>query len=371
VAKDREAGLATKARFVGANDGVQRRELGTMRPSNHAESRRNANALFRHWPRLAGAALACLLAGGPQAHGASPVVPEIFSPGVISAASNVNAITFAPDGSAAWFDEVAGGGSTIMESHRVGGEWTPPRIAAFSGQWRDLDPAMSPDGSFIVFCSNRPASPGGRALDMTTFDGRVRAGMGGHLWRVDRTPAGWGEPVLLPPEINDDARLFSPSVVNGGSLYYQHPDAQSRTVHLMRSQYAGGHYLRPVPVVVGPREADERDPAVAPDESFIVYSSKRPPASPDARLVIAFRTGERWGEPIDLGDGVNRDGAEGAHLGPDGRTIYIDSAATFEATWPRTREQTQRDLERARLWDNGNSHLWSFSLTPWLEGRGR
>lgn len=186
---------------------------------------------------------------------------------------------------------------------------------------------------------------------------------------MDRAGAGWAEPVLLPPAINDGTRLYSPSVVNGGSLYYQHPDAASHTFHLMRSQYRDGAYQRPLPVTIGPHEADERDPAVAPDESFIVFSTKRPPAQPDGRIVIAFRSAAGWGAPIDLGDAVNRDGAEGPHLGPDGRTVYIDSTTTFEAAFARTREQTQRDLERARLWDNGNSHLWSFSLGPWLDAR--
>ena len=329
----------------------------------------DVNAVSLRWSRLRWLAVACLVACGPMAWSAGPADLAIFAPGVISATGNVDAVTFAPDGKTAWFDEVAGGGSTIMESHRVDGTWTPPRIASFSGEWRDLDPAMAPDGSFIVFCSNRPAAPGGPALDATTFDGRVRAGNGSHLWRVDRTGSGWGEPVLLPAQVNDDTRLYSPSVVNGGSLYYQHPDAASRTFHLMRSQFADGAYQRPVPVVIGPHEADERDPAVAPDESFVVFSTKRPPARPDGRLVIAFRSGDHWGEPIDLGDGVNHDGAEGPHLGPDGRTIYIDSTATFEVVYPRTRTRTQQDLERARLWDNGNSHLWSFSLAAWLDAR--
>jgi hypothetical protein len=318
--------------------------------------------LHRRWPVVAGVLVAHLAA---QAQGAA--APEVFAPGVISAADNVNAVTFSPDGNVAWFDEVAGGGSTIMESHRVEGVWSTPRIAAFSGEWRDLDPAMAPDGSFIVFCSNRPAAPGGKALDSTTFDGRLHVGAGSHLWRVDRAGAGWGAPVLLPAAINDGTRLYSPSVVRDGSLYYQRPDPVSRTFHLMRSQYRDGAYQPPEPVVIGPREADERDPAVAPDESFIVFSTKRPPARPDGRLVIAFRSGDHWGEPTDLGDAVNRDGAEGPHLGPDGRTVYIDNTTTFEAATPRSREQTERDLQRARLWDNGNSHLWSFSLATWLD----
>ena len=281
----------------------------------------NATVLSRRRPRLGGLLATCLLACHAGAGAANPVRLEIFAPGVISATGNVDAVTFAPD------------------------------------------------GSFIVFCSNRPASPGGKALDATTFDGRVRAGNGSHLWRVDRVGSGWGEPVPLPPAVNDDTRLYSPSVVGDGSLYYQRPDPVSRTFHLMRSQYANGRYQAPVPVVIGPHDADERDPAVAPDESFIVFSTKRPPGQPVGRLVIALRSGDHWGVPVDLGDEVNRDGAEGPHLGPDGRTVYIDSAATFEVAYPRTRAQTTADLERARQWDNGNSHLWSFSLASWLDGR--
>ena len=303
------------------------------------------------------------------AHAAGPGSPEIFAPGTISATGNVDAITFSPSGDTAWFDEVAGGGSTIVQSHRVNGTWTPPEIAPFSGQWRDLDPAMAPDGSFIVFCSNRPESAGGRALDARSFDGHVRAGYGSHLWRADRAGSGWGEPFLLPAVVNDDTRLYSPSVVNDGSVYFQHPDAQTRTYHLMRSQLRDGVYQRPVPVVIGPRQADERDATVAPDESFLVFSTKLPPGRPDGRLVIAFRSGERWEEPIDLGDAVNHDGAEGPHLGPDGRTLYFDSSATFTVDYPRTRARTLQDLQRARLWDNGNSHIWSLSLAPWIDAR--
>ena len=94
----------------------------------------NAKDLSRHRPRLGGLLAAGLLACHAGAEPASSVRLEIFAPGVISATGNVNAVTFAPDGNAAWFDAVAGGGSTIMASRRVGGAWTPPAVAAFSGE---------------------------------------------------------------------------------------------------------------------------------------------------------------------------------------------------------------------------------------------
>jgi Tol biopolymer transport system component len=306
--------------------------------------------------------------------GAAPVAParpEIFAPGTISATGNVNAITFSPEGDRAWFDEVAGGGSTIMQSHRVDGIWSRREIASFSGEWRDLDPAMSPDGSFIVFCSNRPDAAGGRPLDAHGFDGRLRPGAGSHLWRVDRLGSKWGDPYPLPPVVNDDTRLYSPSVARDGTLWFQHPDASTRTYHLMRSEWRDGRYQDPVEVHIGPPEFDERDPAVAPDESFVVFSTRNPASGADGRLVISFRSGLQWSEPQDLGEAVNHDGAEGPHLGADGRTLYFDSTATFQASYPRTRQQTIIDLERARLWDNGNSHLWAVRLDSWLDQHQR
>ena len=46
-----------------------------------------------------------------------------------------------------------------------------------------LEPAMAPDGSYLVFASNRPAHAGGSALD-GYFNNKPRPGRGGNLWRV-------------------------------------------------------------------------------------------------------------------------------------------------------------------------------------------
>ncbi len=100
---------------------------------------------------------------------------------------------------------------------------------------------------------------------------------------------------------------------------------------------------RPVAVVIGPREADERDPAVAPDESFVVFGSRScRPASPNSGSSSRFAPATNRAT-VDLGDGVNHDGAEGPHLGPDGRTVYFDSTATFAVDYPRTRTRTLQD----------------------------
>jgi hypothetical protein len=179
-------------------------------------------------------------------------------------------------------------------------------------------------------------------------DGSVRPGQGAQLWRVDQNGETWGEPMRLNDGVNDGVRIYSPSVVADGSVYFQRPDPTSKTFHIVRSQLRGNRYQAPTPVVVGALSADERDPAVAPDESFMVYSANYGPKDQANRLYIVFRQQEGWATPVDLGDAVNHDGAEGPHLGPDAKSIYFDSTAPTP--------------EGAA----GASHLWRLDLTPWI-----
>src|SRR3546814_18969122 len=68
---------------------------------------------------------------------------------------------------------------------------------------------MAPDGSFLVYTSNRAAAVDAPALH------------GGQLWRVDRHGDGWGEPVRLPDAVNVGTSVYAPSVAANGDVYYQ------------------------------------------------------------------------------------------------------------------------------------------------------
>ncbi len=95
---------------------------------------------------------------------AQTVQPELFAPGVISGPVNDAAPVFTPDGQTVYFHRSGPGlGCFILVSHLKNGKWSTPEFASFSGQWQDLEPAMAPDGSYMLFSSNRPATPGGSA----------------------------------------------------------------------------------------------------------------------------------------------------------------------------------------------------------------
>lgn len=300
--------------------------------------------------RLLPFALLLALAGPALAANSNPT-PTVFAPGVISSAGDEGSAAFMPDGSAVYFSRSVGEHYAIMVSRREGAGWSTPQAAPFSGHWLDTDVAMSPDGSFLVFGSNRPADGKGAPLD-AVIDGKPYPGQGMNLWRVARRGNGWGEPERLPDTVNRCDREFAPSIGADGTLYYIGCAADG-TTRLLRSTLSGGHYQAAEVVALGTDDMTIRDPAIARDGSFIVVSIKRSKMQ-GYRLAIAFATPQGWGTPQDLGDTVNSGShAMGAQLGPDGRTLYYSS--------------DRRIPGETADWNKQGDNLWQVSLAPWLD----
>jgi hypothetical protein len=278
----------------------------------------------------------------------------VFAPGEITAAIDDGAAAFTPDGNSVVF--MRGTDSfTLMQSHHEHGHWSRPTVAAFSGQWRDLDPAMAPDGSYLLFVSNRPAMPGGKPID-AVHNGTTRPGLGMAIWRVDRHGKDWGTPVRLPDAVNACSMTFAPSVAADGSVYYI-GCAASGDFKPMRSTLQGGHYAPAQTLELGDAQAIVRDPAVAPDQSFVVYSIKHSAGEP-LRLALSWRSGDGWTAPCDLGDTVNGGKhSMGAQLGAGHRTLFFYS----------DRKLPPSDAHAGADWDNGDDHIWQVSLAPWLD----
>src|ERR1700752_2468019 len=78
--------------------------------------------------------------------------PKVFLQEGVSTPNNESVSTFMPDGKTVYMAD----GQTIVFSKKVGGKWTKPATASFSGQWKDWDPALSPDGERLIFVSTRP-----------------------------------------------------------------------------------------------------------------------------------------------------------------------------------------------------------------------
>jgi len=300
------------------------------------------------------------------AYGATP---QIFAPGVISGPANDAAPAFAPDGKTVYFFRSNGSDYNILVSHLRGARWSTPEVASFSGQWRDLEPAMSPDGSFLVFASSRPTDGGGKPLD-GTWGGTNHPGKGGNLWRVNRKGTGWSAPVRLPDEINFSSAVFSPAVATDGSIYFMAATGEGGKFQLYSSEFQNDAYQTAKPLPFSPGKFSDVDATVAPDQSFIVFSSNRPPESQTLGSFIAFRKDGAWGEPVDLGSEVNGlGGITEAKLGPDGHSLYFASSYVLSPIYPKSRSSAREGLKSMQAWNNGLSNIWTIDLGPWLGNR--
>lgn len=120
---------------------------------------------------------------------------------------------------------------------RIDRVWSAPRTAPFSGEYPDLYPALTADGSRLCFTSQQPPSPGGHPLPRGQ----------GLLWYVERTAGGWSDPRRL--ELITDPRSLPScaSVAANGNLFLSMRDVEAPDlpVDIYRARFEGDRYLQP------------------------------------------------------------------------------------------------------------------------------
>jgi Tol biopolymer transport system component len=299
----------------------------------------------------------------------SAVSPQIFAPGVISGPANDGSPAFAPDGNTLFFTRSAAHWTIILESHktvdhRTGESWSEPQVAPFSGEWPDSSPAMSPDGSFLVFNSLRPVAA---AASAENPQGAARVA---NLWRINRVRSGWSTPVRLPDTVNIGHSIWKPSIAADGSIYFVSINKEGKK-RLYSSRYKNGTYEQAQPLSFSDGDTSDVDPEIAPDESFLVFcSSGRTPGDQKDHLFIVLRKAGEWGPVMPMlyaGDDANGSSTDDEpRLSPDHLTIYFSSDRSVPVKFPRSPERARQDLQRLNSWDNSNSNVWFMPVSSWL-----
>src|SRR5690348_964974 len=176
-----------------------------------------------------GLPLAALVLGlGPVRQRPPLDEPQIFGEGVISTSDDEFGGSFTPDGDTVYFSKSAPHSYryAMMESHRVRGRWSTPTVLPFSGRYSDSDPTLSPDGTKMLWSSDRPARLGTIKHD---YD----------IWMVERTATGaWGAPRRLPAPINSDANEYAASMTADGAIYFS--SARDGAIQAFRSRFVNG-----------------------------------------------------------------------------------------------------------------------------------
>lgn len=305
----------------------------------------------------------------------SPVIfsqtakPTLFAPGIVSSEFTDTTATFSPDAKTVYFvrSDVQENLNTILESHLKNRKWSEPRVVSFSGWWNDSEPAVSPDGQKLFFTSNRPLTAEGKPLTATF---RNRIGTGKNIWYVNKKGDAWGEPIHIGGALAEYQMVYNPSVAKNGTLYFSGvlPDDPTKN-QIYRSVPVNGVYGKPERLSFSDTRWNHMDPNIDPDERFMVFAGNRPGSlGGSADVYIVFRKNGAWGEPMNLGEGVNSFSTENAPvLAPDGKTLYFSSSRPAENIYPKSKKDDFAALnERLHSTENGSRNIWQVDISSWI-----
>jgi hypothetical protein len=247
-----------------------------------------------------------MLALAMQASAPLPPPPaETVAPGIVDTEADEYGPTFADAGQLIVFTrrEDRRGRESLWAARRHGDGWARPERLPFS-DGLDKEPAFSPDGRWLFFASTRDYQ--GKAPPPSGLQGGALAQSRHDIWMVERTADGWGTPRPVPGEVNTGVYENYPSVASSGALYWAGYRAGGRGRNDLWSAPRRGEAWGPAGNLTALNsEGTDADPYVAPDESYILFSSDRPGGAGEGDLYLSVRRAGRWSEPVNLGPVVN------------------------------------------------------------------
>lgn len=186
----------------------------------------------------------------------------------------------------------------LMIAQPVAGGWDDLEILEIGGEYSDRSPATFPDGSGIIFASDRPVSVG-----------ESRGGY--RLWLARRDASGaWGQPVLVEFDGGWDHDARQPSLTTDGTLYFSSdaPGGSGQGDIYVAVLVEPGRWS--IPQNLGEpinSPFDEHGAFVAPDASYMILTSAsdRPGSLGGDDLYLSSRTEGGWTAPTALTLPVN------------------------------------------------------------------
>jgi Tol biopolymer transport system component len=279
-------------------------------------------------------------------------VPELVGEGTVSTPFDEFGGAITPDGLTMYFDVTVPAHYlyVMCESHLVNGRWSKPSVLPFSGQYRDSDPVLTPDGKTLLFASDRPAG----GVDTKRF----------LIWAADKKGSGWSEPRLVEGTVNSAGSQVFASMATNGNLYFT-SSRKSGAYDIFVSKLVDGKYQEAEELTaLNGAGISSLEALIAPDESYILIGSfGRPGGAGNSDLFISYNRGGAWTKPAGLA--VNTPAREySPRVSPDGRWLYFSS----EKVPPPPEKFTHAGfVKMSRSLYNGLGNIYRVSMSDVLE----
>ncbi len=230
--------------------------------------------------------------------------PQVFAPGMLADSGIVlGRVTFSQDGkefyysfARHWFDSKGSGTKQIRFDGKT---WQKPTVIA-----SDLtNPALSSNGKTLYLGAPQ-----------------------GVVWTMSRSPNGWKKPQFW---MEKPYGLYNFQATHSGTFYTGSNGTQGSKADYSTYDFCTLTLAKNDTVIKSlgsplNTPAFDGDFFIAPDESYIIISTKET-KNYECELWISFRTkGKTWTEPVSLGDKINAGLAHrfGQYVSPDNGYLF-------------------------------------------------
>jgi hypothetical protein len=246
--------------------------------------------------------------------------PEVFAPGVLLNTHRPHgSITFSPDGKEIYWTAALSFGTyqKIWMIREVNGRWDPPKAAPFSDDYTYGGPAFSADGERLFVDVREPTVDDNQRIDLD-------------ICFLEKQHHGWSGIINPGPPLNSDKSEIGPSLSSNGNVYFHRFDRDGGfgSVDIYRSEFTNGGYKKPENLgdSINSSSMDVL-PYIAPDESYLLFSSFRPGGYGDFDIYISFKKKDgTWTEARNLGERINTPARESISVvSPDQKFLFFMS----------------------------------------------
>jgi hypothetical protein len=256
--------------------------------------------------------------------------PAIFAPGIVCTEMNEGYLVFLDYGRVLvfdrWLPQTEESNPYLVMEERDG-RWAKPRPSPHPQNPYDPDLPVAPDEKTLFFALNR--STGGMGESETGWD----------IWMTHWTDFGFSPIRRLEEPVSSEKRDAWASLAENGNLYFMsNRDGGYGRWDIYRAEYKEGQYVNVQNIGLSVNsEVSDADPAIAPDESYLVFCSQRPDGFGKLDLYITFRKQDgTWSNPQNMGPGINTPYSdEKPYVTPNGKFLFFsnDARGNLDIYW--------------------------------------
>ncbi len=241
----------------------------------------------------------------------------------VNSARNDFAPAVSPDGSFMIFNSNRNGKyQDLYITNLKDGTWSDPKpLTQLNSPYNDETPFLSADGTILLFSSDRDGS-----MEMPKNDlNQIRVSF--DLYWSKQVNGEWTAPEPLPGDVNTQYHEKTPSFSRDGkTLFYSTWlfGDMNRTA-LVQAEFRSGRFINPKPLPA-PFNSGHQDLALIPAEDLggFFFASNRPGGIGKFDLYfVSFKNG-KFGTPVNLGEKVNSKESE-IYLSRADQQYYICS----------------------------------------------